>query len=76
MRAAIAAVCPAHPRLHGEEFLVCAPAFNPAEQLCNDLKSHTVTGLLLATRALCRRLREPTLGSFILVSDLPSPPWH
>lgn len=53
---AIGEVCPAHPRLHGEEF----PAFNPTEQLRNDFKSRTATGLLLATRALCRRLRDHT----------------
>jgi len=81
---AIEAVCQAHPRLHLEEFPVYAPELNPAEQVWNDFKGHTANSLLGDTRDLCRSLRNNArrvrrspakLHSFILASELPSPPW-
>jgi putative transposase len=81
---AIDAVRQVHPRLHVEEFPADAPELNPTEQLWNDFKNHTANSLLRDTREICRSLRANTrrvcrsqakLRSFILASDLPSPPW-
>jgi putative transposase len=82
---AIDAVCQAHPRLHLEEFPAYAPELNPTEQVWNDFKGHTANSLLRNTRDLCRSLRnnvrrvrrsQAKLRSFILASELPSPPWE
>jgi transposase len=82
---AIDAVCQAHPRLHLEEFPAYAPELNPTEQVWNDFKGHTANSLLRDTRDLCRSLRnnvrrvrrsQAKLRSFILASELPSPPWE
>jgi len=81
----IEAVCPAHPRRHLEEFPAYAPERNPTEQIWNDFKGHTANSLLRDTRELCRRLRanvrrvcqsQANWRSFILASELPSPPWR
>lgn len=82
---AIDAVCQAHPRLHLEEFPAYAPELNPTEQVWNDFKGHTANSLRRDTRDLCRSLRnnvrrvrrsQAKLRSFILASELPSPPWE
>jgi transposase len=81
---AIEAVCQAHPRLHLEEFPAYAPELNPAEQVWNNCTRHTANSLLRDIRDICRSVRantrrvcrsQVTLRSFILASDLPSPPW-
>lgn len=83
--AAIDAVCQAYPRLHLEEFPAYAPELNPTELVWNDFKGHTANSLLRDTRELSRSLRanlrrvrrsQAKLRSFILASDLPSPPWQ
>jgi putative transposase len=80
---AIAAVCPAHPRLHLEEFPAYAPELNPMEQVWNDSTGHLANSLLRGTRDLRRRLSATTrwvrhsqakLRSFIRSSKLPFPP--
>ena len=80
----IAAVLAAHSRLHVEWFPACAPELNPAEQVWNDFKGHTANSLPLdrhdlrvSLHANARRVRrsQAKLRSFVLASDLPSPPW-
>jgi putative transposase len=80
---AIAAVQRAYPRLHIEEFPAYAPELNPVEPLWNDFKSHTANSLPRDTRDIRRSLQANTrrvrrsqakLRSFILASELPSPP--
>jgi putative transposase len=82
---AIEAVCQAHPRLHLEAFPAYAPELNPVEQVWNDFKSHTANSLPRHLRDLRRSLYANTrrvrgsqtkLRSFILSSELPSPPWQ
>lgn len=72
------------PRLHIERFPGYAPELNPAEQIWNDFKRHTGNSLpttkqdiRLSLHGSARRVRrsQPKLRSFILASDLPSPPW-
>jgi putative transposase len=72
-----------YPRLHLEELPAYAPELNPVEQLWNDFKGHTANSLHRDTRDLRRTLQANTrrvrrsqakLRSFILASDLPSPP--
>jgi putative transposase len=80
---AIAEVQRAYPRLHIEEFPAYAPELNPVEQLWNDFKGHTANSLPRDTRDIRRSLQANTrrvrrsqaqLRSFILASELPSPP--
>ena len=80
---AIAAVERAYPRLHLEEFPAYAPELNPVEQLWNDFKGHTANSLPRDPRDIRRSLQANTrrvrhsqakLRSFILASELPSPP--
>ena len=74
----------AYPRLHIESFPGYAPELNPTEQIWNDFKSHTANSLFRNKQHLrftlhnnARRVRrsQAKLRSFILASDLPSPPW-
>jgi len=73
-----------YPRVHIEPFPGYAPELNPTEQVWNDFKSHTANSLFQDQRHLrlrlhdnARRVRrsQAKLRSFILASDLPSPPW-
>jgi putative transposase len=82
---AIKAVCQIHPRLYLEAFPACAPELNPTEQLWKDFKGHTANSLLQDQRDLdcrlqanvCRvRRSQAKLRSFILASELLSPPWQ
>jgi putative transposase len=80
---AIAEVQQAYPRLQIEEFPAYAPELNPVEQLWNDFKGHTANSLPRDRRDIRRSLQANTrrvrhsqakLRSFILASELPSPP--
>ena len=73
-----------YPRLHIEWFPGYAPELNPTEQVWNDFKGHTANSLpeskqdiRVSLHANTRRVRrsQAKLRSFILASDLPSPPW-
>jgi putative transposase len=73
-----------YPRLHIEWFPGYAPELDPAEQVWNDFKGHSANGLPTNKQDLriilhnsTRRVRrsQTKLRSFILASDLPSPPW-
>lgn len=73
-----------NPRLHVERFPGYAPELNPTEQVWNDFKGHTANSLPLnkqnlrsSLHANTRRARrsQARLRSYILASDLPSPPW-
>jgi len=73
-----------YPRLHIEWFPGYAPELNPVEQVWHDFKGHTANGLPRNRQdirnnlhANTRRVRrsQDKLRSFILASDLPSPPW-
>jgi len=73
-----------YPRLYVERFPGYAPELNPAEQIWNDFKRHSANSLFLDKQdirlnlhANTRRVRrsQPKLRSFILSSELPSPPW-
>lgn len=73
----------AYPRLHLEEFPAYAPELNPVAQLWNAFKGHTANSLPRDPRDIRRHLQANTrrvrrvqakLRSFILASDLPSPP--
>jgi len=73
-----------YPRLHIEWFPGYAPELNPAEQIWNDFKGHTANSMPRHRQdirnnlhASTRRVRrcQAKLRSFILSSDLPSPPW-
>lgn len=72
-----------YPRLHLELFPKYAPELNPAEQIWNDFKGHTANSLYIDLKHLHaslhgnhRRVRQSQakLRSFILSSELPSPP--
>jgi putative transposase len=80
---AITEVQQAYPRLHIEAFPAYAPELNPVEQLWNDFKGHMANSLLRDRQDIRRSLQANThrvrrsqakLRSFILASDLPSPP--
>jgi transposase len=80
---AIAEVQQAYPRLQIEEFPAYAPELNPVEPLWNDFKGHTANSLPRDRRDIRRSLQANTrrvrhsqakLRSFILASELPSPP--
>jgi len=80
----IAAVLRDYPRLQTEWFPAYAPELNPTEQVWNDFKGHAANSLpqtkqdiRLSLHASARRVRRSRkkLRSFILSSDLPSPPW-
>jgi transposase len=73
-----------YPRLHIEWFPGYAPELNPAEQIWNDFKGHTANSLPRNRKDIRNKLHANTrrvrrsqakLRSFILSSDLPSPPW-
>ena len=73
-----------YPRLHVEWFPGYAPELNPVEYLWADSKGHTANGLPLDRKDLRRNLHtnirrvrrsQDKLRSFILASELPSPPW-
>ena len=74
----------AHPRLHIEWFPGYAPELNPVEFIWKDFKGHTANSMPLDQQDLrvslhnnTRRARrtQDKLRSFVLASDLPSPPW-
>ena len=74
----------ANPRLHVEWFPAYAPELNPVEFIWEDFKGHTANSLpldrqdiRLSLHANGRRVRrsQDRLRSFVLASDLPSPPW-
>jgi len=80
----IAKVLADNPRLQVEWFPKYAPELNPAEQIWNDFKGHTANSLFEnkqdirlslhgCKRRVCRSQHK--LRSFILSSELPSPPW-
>jgi hypothetical protein len=80
---AIAEVQRASPRLHIHEFPAYAPELNPVAPLWNDFKGHTANSLPRDMRDIRRRLQansrrvrrsQAKLRSFILASELPSPP--
>jgi hypothetical protein len=80
---AIAEVRRAYPRRHLEEFPAYAPELNPIEQLWNDFNGHTANSLprdmrdiRRSAQANTRRVRrsQAKSRSFILASELPSPP--
>jgi transposase len=80
---AIEEVQQAYSRLHIEEFPAYAPELNPVEQLWNDFKGHTANSLPRDRREIRRSLQantrrvrrsQATWRSFILASELPSPP--
>jgi len=80
----IAAVLEDNPRLHVEWFPGYAPELNPAEQIWNDFKGHTANSLPRTKQDIritlhnsTRRVRksQDKLRSFVLSSDIPSPPW-
>jgi transposase len=73
-----------YPRLHIEAFPGYAPELNPTEQVWNDFQGHNANRLFrdqpqrrLRLHGKVRRVRRSPaeLRSFILASDLPSPPW-
>ena len=73
-----------YPRLDIESFPDDAPELNPTEPIWNDFKSHTANSLFRNKQHLrstlhnnARRVRrsQAKLRSFVLASDLPSPPW-
>lgn len=73
-----------YPRLHVEWFPGYAPELNPVEHIWNDFKGHSANSLFLDKQDIrldlhsnARRVRrsQAKLRSFILSSDLPSPPW-
>lgn len=73
-----------YPRLRMESFPGYAPELNPVEQVWNDFKGHDANTLFRNKQHLraklhnnARRVRrsQAKLRSFILASDLPSPPW-
>ncbi len=74
----------ANPRLHAEPFPKYAPELNPAEQVWNNFKGRTANCLYETTKQVGIHLRsnkrrvsrsQSTLRSFVLSSELPSPPW-
>jgi len=80
----IAEVLKNHHRLEVERFPGYAPELNPVEQIWNDFKRHSANALPLNKQDIrmglhgnLRRVRrsQAKLRSFILSSDLPSPPW-
>ena len=73
-----------HPRLHVERFPAYAPELNPVEQVWGDFKGHMANSLPLHKQDVrvslhnnARRARrtQDKLRSFVLASELPSPPW-
>ena len=73
-----------YPRLYIESFPGYAPELHPTEQIWNDFKSHTANSLYrdkqhlrsaLHTNARRVRRSQAKWRSFVLTSDLPSPPW-
>jgi putative transposase len=77
-------VCERFPRLHIEQFPAYAPELNPVEFVWQDFKKHTANCLLLDKTDIRQKLHankrraigsQEKLRSFILASQLPSPPW-
>jgi len=73
-----------YPRLRIETFPGYAPELNPVEQVWNDFKGHDANTLFRNQQHLRLKLHDNVrrvgrsqakLRSFILASDLPSPPW-
>ena len=80
----IAAFLQHHPRLHVERFPGYSPELNPVEHIWKDFKGHTANTLFLDKQDIrlslhgnTRRVRrsQAKLRSFVLSSELPSPPW-
>jgi len=80
----IADVLKGHPRLQVEWFPGYAPELNPVEQVWGNFKGHSANTLYfhkrdvrLSLHANTRRVRrsQEKLRSFVLASELPSPPW-
>lgn len=76
-------ICKRYKRLHVEWFPGYAPELNPAEQIWNDFKGHSANSLFRDKQDIRLNLHSNTsrvrrsqakLRSFILSSDLPSPP--
>jgi putative transposase len=74
-----------HPRLQVEWFPAYAPELNPVEQVWQEFKHRTANSLYLDKKVLrgslhanVQRVRrsQAKLRSFVLASDLPSPPWR
>ena len=78
-------VCTARlPRLQIEYFPGYSPDLNPVEYVWGDFKRHDANGLPLSKQNIrqnlhadARRVRrsQRKLRSFVLASELPSPPW-
>ena len=73
-----------YPRLHVESFPGYTPELNPTEHVWNDFKGHDANSLPLNKQDIRQKLHANTrrvrrsqakLRSFILASELPSPPW-
>jgi putative transposase len=73
-----------YPRLHLEPFPKYAPELNPTEQIWNNFKGRTANSLYLSLQEIRADLfnnrrrvaaSQSVLRSFVLSSDLPSPPW-
>lgn len=76
-------LCADYPRLRLERFPAYAPELNPVEYIWNDFKGHTSNSsphtrqdIHLQLHGNARRVRrsQQRLRSFVLASDLPSPP--
>jgi transposase len=72
-----------YPRLHIEWFPAYAPDLNPVEQIWKDFKEHSANTLHMNQNDLRRCLHsnrrriarsQEKLRSFVLASELPSPP--
>lgn len=81
---AMAELLEAYPRLHIEWFPGYAPELNPVEQIWKDFKGHTANSLHFDQQDIRASLYANTrrvgssqdkLRSFVLGSELPSPPW-
>ncbi len=73
-----------YPRLHVEYFPGYSPDLNPVEYVWGDFKRHDANGLPLNKQDIRQNLHADTrrvrrsqrkLRSFVLASELPSPPW-
>lgn len=73
-----------YPRLHIEYFPGYSPDLNPVEYVWGDFKGHDANGLPLTKKDIRRNLHadarrvrrsQRKLRSFVLASELPSPPW-
>jgi len=72
------------PRLHIEYFPAYSPELNPVEWVWKDFNDHMANSILLDKEHIRQRLHankarvsrtQDKLRSFVLSSDIPSPPW-